>query len=91
MTAAARRFNRHQRRAAQAAAGRRVIRHAAIVVSPTDVTTMHAIEKFIVAYDGGDLLHDIELNFPGASYRAFYLALSRSRDAIRWFDAEGSA
>jgi hypothetical protein len=28
----------------------------------------------VLAYKGDDLLHDIELHFPGASYRAFFLA-----------------
>jgi hypothetical protein len=43
------------------------------------------------AYDGNDLLHDIELAFPGLSYRNFFLAFCRARDPARWFKPEGSA
>ena len=42
---------------------------------------MLRIEHFILGYDGDDLLHDIELAFPDASYRAFFLAYRR---AARW-------
>ena len=88
---------RHARRqSAQAqrqpsAERREILRHAAIVVSPTDVAMMNRIEKYIIAYSGDDLLHDIELTFPDASFRAFFLAYSRAREAARWFTAEGSA
>jgi hypothetical protein len=64
-----------------------VIRHPPVVVSRADVRMMHAIEKFILGYDGDDLLHDIERNFPSASYRAFFLAYRR---AARWLP-EGNA
>ena len=88
--ARARRLNRQCR--AQAAAERReIVRHAAIRVSASDVAMMNRIEKYIVGYNGDNLLHDIELTFPGASFRAFFLAYSRARDAARWFAAEGSA
>jgi hypothetical protein len=62
-----------------------------IKVSDVDAQMMRRIERFILAYDGDNLLHDIELSFPGASYRAFFLAFSRARDAVRWLPAEGSA
>jgi hypothetical protein len=55
-----------------------------ITVSADDVRMMRAIERFILAYDGDNLLHDIEINFPGASYRAFFLAYGRAQDAVRW-------
>ena len=61
-----------------------------ITVSTADVRMMHAIERFILAYDGDDLLHDIELTFPGASYRAVFRALGRAY-AARWFEPEGRA
>jgi hypothetical protein len=69
--------------------GEQAMRHYKITVSNADKAMMLRIERFILAYDGNDLLHDIELNFPGASYRAFYLALGRSQDAARWFAPEG--
>ncbi|MFZ1885529.1 MAG: hypothetical protein WAU53_18505 [Rhodoplanes sp.] len=59
-----------------------------IVLSAADVATMREIERFIVGYDGDNLLH---LQFPGASFRAVYLALMRTRDPARWLDPEGSA
>jgi hypothetical protein len=62
-----------------------------ITVSNADVRMMRAIERFILAYDGENLLHDIDLNFPGASYRAFFLALGRTQDAARWLEPEGCA
>ena len=65
------------------------IRHPPITVSNADKRMMHAIERFILAYDGDNLLHDIELTFPGASYRAFFLALGRTQDAARWLEPEG--
>jgi hypothetical protein len=49
-----------------------------IIVSRRDVRMMHRIEQFITLYRGDDLLHDIELTFPHASYRAFYLAYERA-------------
>ena len=65
--------------------------HYPIVVSAADVKMMRRIERFILAYDGDNLLHDIDLNFPGASYRAFFLALGRAQDAARWLEPEGCA
>jgi hypothetical protein len=65
--------------------------HHEIVVSAVDVRMMHRIERFILAYDGDNLLHDIDLHFPGASYRAFFLALGRAQDAARWLEPEGCA
>ena len=50
---------------------------------------MLAIERFIVGYTGDGLLHDIELTFPTASYRAFFLTYCRARDPLRWIGAEG--
>jgi len=44
-----------------------------------------------LAYEGDNLLHDIELTFPGASYRAFFLAYGRGQDPARWMKPEGSA
>jgi hypothetical protein len=67
------------------------VRHIPITFSDVDVKMMHAIERFILGYDGDNLLHDIELAFPGASYRAFFLALGRAQNAARWFEPEGSA
>jgi hypothetical protein len=64
-------------------------RHHAIRVSDADKRAMLAIERFIIAYDGDNLLHDFELTFPGASYRAFFLAYCRARDPLRWRQAEG--
>jgi hypothetical protein len=66
-------------------------RRRATIVSNADKRMMFAIERFILGYDGDNLLHNIELNFPGASYRAFYLAYHRTRDPLRWLDAEGRA
>jgi len=66
-------------------------RRIPITVSTADVRMMHAIERFIIGYRGDNLLHDIELNFPGASYRAFFLALGRAGDAARWLEPEGAA
>jgi hypothetical protein len=67
------------------------IRHIPIPVSNADKEMMHRIERFILAYGGDDLLHDIELTFPTASYRAFFLAYLRARDPARWFEADGRA
>jgi hypothetical protein len=67
------------------------IRHIPIVVSNADKEMMHRIERFILAYHGDDLLHDIELTFPTASYRATFLAYLRACDPARWFEAEGRA
>jgi hypothetical protein len=61
------------------------------VVSRRDVKMMHRIERFIVSYNGDNLLHDIELTFPGASFRAFFLAYGRAQDAARWIEPEGNA
>ena len=61
-----------------------------ITVSAADVQMMHAIERFIIAYHGDNLLRDIEINFPGASFRAFFLAYGRTQDAARWFEPEGN-
>jgi hypothetical protein len=68
-----------------------IIRRFKISVSNADAAMMRRIERFILAYDGDDLLHDIELTFPSASYRAFFLALGRARDAARWLEPEGRA
>jgi hypothetical protein len=62
------------------------VRATTIRVSNADKRMMHAIKRFIPAYDGDDLLHDIELTFPGASYRAFFLAYCRAQDPLRWRD-----
>jgi hypothetical protein len=61
------------------------------IVSDTDKRMMLAIERFIIGYNGDNLLHDIELFFPGASYRAFFLAYCRAHDPLRWREAEGHA
>lgn len=66
-------------------------RQPATVVSDADKQMMFAIERFIIGYDGDNLLHDIELTFPGASYRAFFLAYHRAGDPLRWLKAEGCA
>jgi hypothetical protein len=65
-------------------------RPAAVRVSDVNRRMMLAIERFIVGYTGDDLLHDIELTFPTASYRAFFLAYCRARDPLRWIGAEGN-
>ena len=62
-----------------------------IIVSDADKRMMYRIERFILSYRGDNLLHDIELNFPGASYRAFFLAFGRAQDAARWLEPEGCA
>jgi hypothetical protein len=67
------------------------IRCYSIRVSPGDIAMMRAVERFIVAYNGDNLLHDIELGFPGLSYRAFFLAFCRAHDPIRWLEPEGCA
>jgi hypothetical protein len=69
--------------------GQDTIERRTIVVSNADLSMMRAIERFILGYHGDDLLHDIELTFPGASYRAFYLAQQRVKNAARWFEPEG--
>jgi hypothetical protein len=63
------------------------VQHHTITVSNADKAMMLRIERFILGYNGDDLLHDIELAFPSASYRAFYLAYMR---AARWLP-EGNA
>jgi len=65
-------------------------RHS-ITVSDADVEMMHAVERFILAYAGDNLLHDIELAFPNLSYRSFFLAFCRARDPMRWLKTEGRA
>jgi len=69
----------------------RIARSTPTVVSATDKRMMLAIERFILGYSGDNLLHDIELTFPGASYRAFFLAYSRAQDPARWMESEGTA
>jgi hypothetical protein len=64
--------------------------HHTITVSAADVQMMRRIEAFILAYDGDNLLHDIEISFPGASFRAFFLAYGRAQEAARWFEPEGN-
>jgi hypothetical protein len=68
-----------------------IIRHPPITVSNVDRAMVLRIERFILDYRGDDLLHDIELTFPGASYRAFFLAIRRCGDAARWLEPEGHA
>ena len=68
--------------------------HHQITVSAADMRMMHAIERFILAYDGDDLfylLHDVTLTFPGASLLTFFLALGRTQDAARWLEPEGTS
>jgi len=65
--------------------------HKPITVSNADREMMRRIERFILAYDGDNLLHDIELNFPDASFRAFFLAYGRAQDPARWLKPEGEA
>jgi hypothetical protein len=62
-----------------------------IVVSRVVVEMMRKIEVFILAYEGDDPLHEIELAFPSASYRAFFPAWGRTRDPLRWLDAGSRA
>jgi hypothetical protein len=62
-----------------------------IVVSRVDVEMMRQIEVFILAYEGDDPLHDIELAFPSASHRAFFPAWGGTRDPARWLHVEGYA
>jgi hypothetical protein len=62
------------------------VRRTPITVSAADVEMMHAIERFILDYRGDNLLHDIEINFPGASYRAFFLAYGRTHGPARWLE-----
>jgi hypothetical protein len=69
----------------------RAMRGYPTVVSRRDVKMMRRIERFILSYDGDDLLHDIDLTFPGASHRAFFLAWGRSQNAARWIEPERSA
>jgi hypothetical protein len=68
-----------------------IISHHRIIVSNVDKAMMLRIERFILGYRGNNLLHDVDIVFPGASYRAFFLAIRRSADAARWLEAEGSA
>jgi hypothetical protein len=49
-----------------------------ITVSAVDLAAMRRIEDYISRYVGTDLLHDVELRFPGCSFRSFFLALRRS-------------
>jgi hypothetical protein len=59
----------------------------------TDVEMVSRIEQYIAKYDCGVdvvsfgffdcLLHDIDLNFPGVSYRTFLLAYKRAREAYK--------
>jgi hypothetical protein len=65
--------------------------HHQIIVSDSDVRMARKIEKYILAYGGDDLLHDIELTFPRASYRAFFLGFKRARAGIQWLSPEGTA
>ena len=63
-----------------------------ITVSKADIDMMRRIEQFILNYESRDfsaLLRDIDLNFPRASFTAFFLAFSRSQDPARWFEPEG--
>jgi len=51
-----------------------------ITVSAADVAMSNRIEAFILGWDGTDLnelLLDIEVAFPTATYRAFFVAWSR--------------
>jgi hypothetical protein len=66
-------------------------RRIPITVSAADVKIMRRIERYILAYDGDNLLHDIDLNFPGVSFRAVFLALGRAQNAALWFEPEGAA
>jgi hypothetical protein len=66
------------------------LRHT-IKVSNADKDMMLRIERYILTYGGDNLLHDIELNFPGATYRAFFLAWERAHDPVRWLEPEGHA
>jgi hypothetical protein len=62
-----------------------------MTVSDTDIAMMRRMERYILAYDGDNLLHDLDLHFPGASYRPFFLAYGRARGAARWMEPEGCA
>jgi hypothetical protein len=66
-------------------------RRLGTIVSEDDKRMMLAIERVILAYQSGHLVQGIELAFPGASYRAFFLAYCRSCDPLRWLEAEGRA
>jgi hypothetical protein len=66
-------------------------REQTITVSKAAVRMMRAIERFILAYDGDNSLDDIDVTFPGASFRAFFLALGRAQNAVRWLEPEGAA
>jgi hypothetical protein len=46
-----------------------------------DAVAVRAVENFCTAYDGDDLLHEIELTFPHLSYRDFYVGFQRYRAA----------
>jgi hypothetical protein len=61
------------------------------IISNADVRMMRAMERYIFAYDGDNLLHDIDLTFPGASFRAFFLAYGRACDPLRWMKPDGAA
>ena len=84
-------MNRHERHERRRAASAKAQRHPPITVSAADVAAMHAVEKFVLSYQGADLAHDIERSFPGISYRAVFLALRRARHAVHWLKAEGHA
>jgi hypothetical protein len=62
-----------------------------IRVSDADQRMMHAIERFIISYEGDNLLHDIELMFSRRELSRFFLAYCRARDPLRWHPVGGSA
>jgi hypothetical protein len=61
--------------------------HHQIIVSDSDARMTRKIERYILAYCGADLLHDVELTFPGASYRAFFLGFRRAQATERKAEA----
>jgi hypothetical protein len=56
-----------------------IIRRVKIVVSRADLAMARRIESFICAYEGDDLLHDIELSFPDARAGASFCRSSATR------------
>jgi hypothetical protein len=65
-----------------------------IQTSAVDAVMTREVEAFVRAYEGNSLLHDIELTFPGLSYRAFFLGFMRASDplhALRCCKPEGTA
>jgi hypothetical protein len=68
----------------------RIARRVPIRVSDADQRMMHAIERFIISYEGDNLLHDIELMFSRRELSRF-LAYCRARDPLRWHPVGGSA